>query len=296
MSRHKEQKFFFVVNPRSGNYREKVVRKRLADFLSAEGVSGEVHYFVDEETLRQSVGRAIAEGFRSFIVVGGDGMVALVAGHLKGKRLRMGIVPTGTANMLAQLLGIPVDNRKALEVLTSSTRTKTIDGLAISGRLFFMNASIGLSSYSIQELRTEEKSLLKSAAYVLAVLRSMRKAVTRTFYLEIDGKPRQVEAAELFVDNAGALVTPRYRLSDARLDDGKAEVCLVHKGTPAEFLSAMLDIFVRKNKRAIHWIGSAGQVRVDCEQPLPVQADGDAVTETPVTIEVVPAAATFIVP
>jgi len=296
MSRHKEQKFFFVVNPRSGNYREKVVRKRLADFLSAEGVSGEVHYFVDEETLRQSVGRAIAEGVRSFVVVGGDGMVALVAGHLKGKRFRMGIVPTGTANMLAQLLGIPIDSRKALEVLTSSTRTKTIDGLAIGGRVFFMNASIGLSSYSIQELRTEEKSLLKRAAYILAVLRSMRKAVTRTLYLEIDGKPQQVEAAELFVDNAGALGTPRYRLSDARFDDGKAEVCLVHKGTPAEFFSAMLDVFVRKNKRAIRWIGSAGQVRVECEQPLPVQADGDAVTETPVTIEVVPAAATFIVP
>lgn len=296
MSRYEGKKFFFVVNPRSGNYRDKVVRKRLADFLSAEGVSGEVHYFTDGVTLRQSVGRAVDEGFQAFVVVGGDGMVALVAGHLRGQKLSMGIVPTGTANMLAQLLGIPVDCGKALEVLTSSTRTKTIDGLAVGDRLFFMNASVGLSSYSIQELRTEEKSLLKRAAYVLAVLRSMRKAVTRTLYLEIDGVPRQVEAAELFVDNAGALGAPRYRLSDARLDDGKAEVCLVHKGTPAEFLSAMLDLLVRKNKRAIHWIGSAERVRVECEQPLPVQADGDAVAETPVTVQVVPAAATFIVP
>ena len=296
MSQHKEKRFFFVVNPRSGNYRERAIREQLAEFLSAEGVSGEVHYFVDGETLRQSVGRAKDEGFKSFVVVGGDGVVALVASYLKDKGVRMGIVPTGTTNMLAQLLGVPLSSRKALGVLNSSTRTKTIDGLAIGGRLFFMNASVGLSSYSMQELRTEEKSLFKRAAYVLAVLRSMRKAVTRTFYLEIDGKPRQVEAAELFVDNAGALGTPRYRLSDARLDDGKLEVCLVHKGTPAEFLSAMLDVFVRKNKRAIRWIGSAEQVRVDCGQPLPVQADGDAVAETPVTVEVVPAAATFIVP
>ncbi len=294
---HGRRRFFFVVNQRSGNYFKWVVQLRLGEFLTREGVSGEVHYLHDTETLRQELTRAYDEGHRDFVVVGGDGTVSLVASLLHHKDCRLGIVPVGTTNMLAQLLTIPLGTRRALELLLTSRQTRCIDALAAGERLFFLNASAGLSSFSISDLRTAEKSYFKLLAYVFAVARSMRKAKTRRFTVETDGRRQTVEAAELFIDNAGALWTPRYRTSDARLDDGLAEVCYVTRATPRELGNAVLDVLlVRKRRAAVRHLASARSVTVDCEEPIPVQADGDAVAFTPVELKVIPSAVCFIVP
>lgn len=291
------RRFFFVVNTRSGNYFKWLVQMRLGEFLTTEGVTGEVHYLRDTESLKARLDLAYAEGYRRFVVVGGDGSVSLVASQLRGRDCHIGIVPVGTTNMLAQLLGIPLGARRSLELLLESDRVRAVDALDINGRLYFLNASAGLSSFSISDLRTAEKTYLKLLAYVLAVVRSMRKAKVRTFHLTIDGQTHTVEAAELFVDNAGALWMPRLRTSNALLDDGLAEICYVNKGTPPELGNAILDVLlVRKKRHSIRYIGSGREVSVDCSETIPVQADGDAIGQTPVSISIAPAAVNFIVP
>ena len=291
------RRFFIVVNKRSGNYLRWLVQLRIGEFLTTEGVSGEIHYLDDVETLKHRIEQAYHDGFRTFVVAGGDGTVSLLASLLRDKDCSIGIVPIGTTNMLAQLLGVPLGARRSLEMLLNSDCTRRIDALEVKGRLFFLNASAGLSSFSISDLRTTEKSYFKLLAYVFAVIRSMRKARTRRFSLTFDGQSQAVEAAELFVDNAGAIWMPRYRTSDARIDDGLAEICYVQKGSPVELGNAILDVFlVRKKRQTIRHIASARSVVIECEESMPVQADGDHVTSTPATITVVPAAANFVIP
>lgn len=53
---------------------------------------------------------------------------------------------------------------------------------------------------------------------------------------------------------------------------------------------------VRKRRAAVRHLASARSVTVDCEEPIPVQADGDAVAFTPVELKVIPSAVCFIVP
>ncbi len=290
-------RFFFVVNKLSGNYVKWLVQMRIGEFLTNERITGEVHYLKGIAELEANLTRAYEEGHRDFVVVGGDGTVSLVATQLRGKNCRLGIVPVGTTNMLAQLLGIPPGARRSLELLLTQHRTRDVDALDINDRLHFLNASAGLSSFSISDLRTTEKSYLKLLAYVLAVIRSMRKAKTRTFTVTADGEKLTIEAAELLVDNAGAIWMPRYRTSDAQIDDGKADILYVHKGTPPELGNAILDILlVRKKRHSIQFVTSARSISLDCSERLPVQADGDAIGYTPVDITVIPAATRFIVP
>jgi YegS/Rv2252/BmrU family lipid kinase len=296
MGRHSRKKVLIIVNPKSGKHREAVFQKRLADILSTQELSGEVYHLAGHQDLAQRVSKATSEQVEAFVVVGGDGTVALIASHLRGKPSPIFIIPGGTTNLLAHVLGVPLNMEDALNLLVSPTETETIDGLEINGRLYFMNASIGLSSSSIKELRQEQKSSLGIFAYVLAVIRRVAKATPRRFSLEIDGKWQQVEAAEVFIANIGAVGMPRYRLADSQFDDGKLEVCVIHKGTPRELLNALLDLLVRRRKRSVHCIARAERITVSCEERLPVQADGDVVAETPVTIEVVPRAATFAIP
>jgi len=290
------RRFFFVVNKQSGNYLKWLVQHRLGEFLTTEGVAAEIHYLKDEATLRRTLNRAYAEGYRRFIVVGGDGTVSLVASHLRRDDCSLGIVPVGTSNMLAQLLRIPLGTRRALELLLESDCTRPVDALSVGDRVFFLNASVGLSSFSIAGLRSAEKTYLKLLAYLLAVARGIRRAKSRRYRVTVDGLATTVDAAELFVDNAGSLVMPRVRTSGARLDDGKADICYVRKADPVELGKALVDVFlVRKNRQSFRYVSSAVDVRIDCDEVVPLQADGDTVAMTPVSIRVVPAAARFIV-
>lgn len=291
------RKYFFIINRQSGNYLKWLVQMRVGEFLTTEGITGEVHYLRDTDTLKARLSQACQEGYRDFVVVGGDGSVSLVASLLRGKDCHIGIVPVGTSNTLAQVLGIPLGARRSLELLLSPDHTRAADGLDIEGRLYFLNASAGLSSFSVSDLRPVEKSYLKIFAYVLAVIRSMRKAKTRRFTVTVAGETTTLDAAELFVDNAGVLATPRYRTSNAEIDDGLAAVWFIRKGTPPEMGNAVLDvILLRKKRLSIQLLARAATVSVDCAEQIPVQADGDIIGHTPVDISVVPSVARFIVP
>ena len=290
------RRFYFIVNKQSGNYLKWLVQHRLGEFLTTEGVAAEIHYLKDEETLRHSLDWAYSEGYRRFVVVGGDGTVSLVASLLRHDDCVLGIVPVGTSNMLAQLLKIPLGTRRALELLLESDCTRSVDALSLGDRLFLLNASVGISSFSVAGLRSGEKTYLKLLAYVIAIVRGMRKARSREFQVTIDGESTTIEAAELFVDNAGALGMPRLRTSDAQLDDGKADICYIRKAGPVELGNAILDaVLVRKSRLSIRRVASAVSVRIESGECLPVQADGDFVAMTPVDITVVPAAARFMV-
>ena len=105
-----------------------------------------------------------------------------------------------------------------------------------------------------------------------------------------------MKAAELFVANSGVLGRPQYTVSDSKFDDGILEVCIVNKPSIRGAFDIVLDILIRKRKKEFHLIGQGKCITVFTEQPLPVQADGDIIGETPITVDVLPRAATFIVP
>ncbi len=291
------RRYFFIINRQSGNYGKWLVQMRVGEFLTTEGITGEVHYLVGTDMLKERLSQACREGYRDFVVVGGDGSVSLVASLLRGRDCRIGIVPVGTSNTLAQVLGIPLGARRSLELLLAPDHTGAADGLDIGGRLHFLNVSAGLSSLSVSDLRTLEKSYLKVFAYVLAVIRSMRKAKIRRFTVTLDGETTTLDAAELFVDNVGVLGSPRYRTSNSEIDDGSAEVWFLRKGTPPELGNALLDlVLLRKKRLSIQFIARATTVSIDCAEKIPVQADGDIIGHTPVDITVTRGVARFIVP
>lgn len=289
-------KYYVVVNPKAANYSRRLVDAGLPYLVRERISTADVTYFSNHAQLRTAIEQALQAGFRTFVVVGGDGMVSLVASYVRGSGAKIGIVPAGTTNMVAQVLGIPLRPVDAFRLLGGATVARSIDGLQIGDRLFFMNASVGLSSYTIQQTGQQAKSLFKMFAYVFAVLRGLTQTRKTVFQLEIDGVRKEVAALELFIANIGALLAPQYTLADSSPDDGKFEVCAVHNGGLEQVPNALLDIFLRKRKRHIDCIATAQNIMVSCEGRLPVQADGDLIGSTPVTISIVPCAATFVVP
>ncbi len=68
---------------------------------------------------RERAQRAAAEGVDVVVAMGGDGVVHHLANALAGTRTTMGIIPAGTTNVLADILGIPSNARDAATFLAS---------------------------------------------------------------------------------------------------------------------------------------------------------------------------------
>ena len=291
-----KRRFFIVVNTKAGRYDEYLVYEYLADLLSRENISEEIYHFINQQELAERIKKTKQEHFDLYIAVGGDGLVALLASCLLDWKKPIGIIPAGTSNTMANILGIPSDAKLAIQQLIHSGKTKTIDALQIEDRLFFMNVSTGFSSSVVNELDSTKKSLLGIFAYIFAGLLHLPKTTQNTFSVEIEGRQQQVKAAELFAVNSGVLGRAQYTVSDSKIDDGVLEVGIVRDASIRRIVDVMLDIFIRKRKKGFQLIGQGKHITVLTEKPLIVQADGDIIGETPLTIEVVPKAATFIVP
>jgi len=288
--------FFIVVNTKAGRYDDYLVYEYMADLLSKEDISGEIYRFVNQHELAERIKKAKQEHFDLYVAVGGDGMVALLASCLLDLKKPIGIIPAGTSNTMANILGIPLDSKLAIQQLIIFGKTKSIDALQIEDRLIFMNVSTGFSAAVVNELDSNKKYLLGIFAYIFAGLLHLPKTTQNTFSIEIDGRQQQVKAAELFVVNSGVLGRSQYTVSDSRIDDGVLEVGIVRDASIRRIVDVALDIFVRKQKKGFQLIGQGKHITVSTEKPMIVQADGDIIGETPLTIEVVPKAATFVVP
>ena len=68
--------------------------------------------------------------------MGGDGVVHHVAQGLVNRSAVLGIVPVGTTNVLARILGAPGQPKKAVKLLSKGFEAKRVPTLAVSGRSF----------------------------------------------------------------------------------------------------------------------------------------------------------------
>jgi diacylglycerol kinase (ATP) len=94
-------------NNRAGRATYAVQVERLADDLTHAGVSVRLERREDIDGLRQAAREAVAAKTDVVLVAGGDGTVGAMAGELAGSPVALGILPAGTANVLAKTLQIP---------------------------------------------------------------------------------------------------------------------------------------------------------------------------------------------
>ncbi len=76
---------------------------------------------------RQAAAHAAERGFDVVAAMGGDGVLHYVANGLAGTGIPLGIIPTGTTNVLARILGLPGKPRAAARHLAESATAHPVD-------------------------------------------------------------------------------------------------------------------------------------------------------------------------
>lgn len=265
----------------------------------AGSIERHVRLIEDNEDAVQVARDELRAGWDVVVAAGGDGTVSAVAQAAGDAGVPMLIAPMGTANMLALQLGLPSHLDGALEILAGPATVKQIDGMEIGGRLYLLTAGVGVSSKTIHDLRDVDKRRFGLPAYVLTGIGS-----TFTFHpipctVSIDGRGRRLRILDASVINAGFRTEhPVPGFPDIRPDDGKLDVLLVWAPSPMEYIRHLRRslLFWRRVNPNIMWHTAEQEVTIESREPLPVQADGDLIGETPVTIRLVRGAVGIVVP
>lgn len=277
-----------IFNPTAGRRRAHLLW-RVLDVLSANGVRldlAETRHAGHAGVLARE---AAASGVRLVVAAGGDGTIAEVVGGLAGSPSRLGIIPLGTANVLAWELGLPFAPHAVASALAFG-RTRTLwPGLAHTpdgARVFVQMLGVGLDAQVVHRLSLPLKRAVGRAAYVAQTLREVARYEFAPLRVRLDGHDH---AAAGVVVSKGRLYGGRYTLAPtARPGEPGFTVALFSRGgrLPALLYGAALPLNLLPHAPGLRLL-RAQHVEIlhgDGACDSPAQADGDPAGRTPVSV------------
>ncbi len=174
---------------------------------------------------------ALADSADLVVVAGGDGTVRAVATALAGTGAALGIVPTGTGNLLARNLSLPLHQSAALDVALDGEPRRLDLGCATAEgeppRHFVVMAGVGMDAAMIAGASAESKLRLGWFAYVLSGVRSLRQRPVPCTVVVDGGAPLHRVVRSVVAGNVGQLQAGLRLLPDARPDDGQLDVAVI---------------------------------------------------------------------
>ncbi|WP_177170113.1 diacylglycerol kinase family protein [Propionibacterium cyclohexanicum] len=265
---------------------EMVFRRQIANELAGEHWEAPLWLPTTPDDAGQGmVATALSRGADLVIGAGGDGTIRVIAQSLAGSGVPFGIVPSGTGNLLAKNLGIPLDREDAIRVAVKG-RPRAIDlvKLVVDGRSeaamrFGVMAGIGFDARLMSRTNESLKRLVGSAAYVVSAVPELLVSPHRV-EITVDGV-RQVrrKAVLTVMGNVASIGGGLELMPDADPTDGRMEMVI---GSPTGLFAwarTALQVITRgrAGNSLEQYTGQQMSVRVD--EPMPYELDGDTVGE-----------------
>ncbi len=223
------------------------------------------------------------------IVGSGDGtIVAVMNAMKKNKNLVYGIIPLGTSNVFARSLGVPVELRRAFKLLSSQRRNDVYVG-QINNKLFANSAGIGVPGEVVSNLTNKTKRYLGPLAYVVSGLREFVRHDAFTCEVKTKDGKRTFQTHHILIANG------RYH-GLVKVGHGASlktnELVLIAFGTTNNkwhYVRSILTFGLLSRRRqkdtlVIH----ASTFKINTKPKKVIEADGEPIQKTPVTVSVHP--------
>lgn len=293
------KRYFFIVNPAAGSMKyEQFIEQLDAHFQQRKDMYTS-HRTAEGEDLTQVARQAVGDGYDVVVACGGDGTVALAASGLIGSQVPMGIIPSGTGNVLSKSLNLPQSIEPALKVLTGKHRLQPLDAMQVGERDYFLSIGVGLSADTMQSTSSLEKQQFGVLAYIWNGMRVLAGFQFHRFWLQLDDHKVRFDGIEVHVTKTSLLGSSLFQWdTEIRPDDGKMAIKAVRGRTVWDYLQILLDLFRAdvQNSRQIRSFYARELVEIASNIPLPVQADGEVIGKTPVEVRLKPEAVVVLVP
>ncbi|MGA8745687.1 MAG: diacylglycerol kinase family protein [Solirubrobacterales bacterium] len=282
-----------LVNPRSAGGRALKLLPRVEAALDARRIEFRVQRTGGLEDGAEQALAAISAG-EVPIVISGDGLVGAVGGAIAGSETPLGIVPGGRGNDLARVLGISAEPEAAVATIAAG-QTREIDVGEANGQRFLGIASAGFESEANRI--ANESRLRGNLVYAWAALRALARWKPVRFTVRV-GEERtrftgySVSAANSRAYGGGMLIAPA-----ADLADGEFDVVTIGEVSKIKFLGNLPKVFkgthVEEDEVQVF---RAPRLELSASRPLAVYADGEHLTDLPVSLRLLPRALRVLAP
>jgi YegS/Rv2252/BmrU family lipid kinase len=212
-----------IVNRHSGKGRRvwKDVKKKIED-------CGIEYDFVmtGEKAAGELAEEALEEGAEKIFVVGGDGTINQVVNGLELKEIVLGIIPAGSGNDFAKMLGV----RSVEDGISSMSggHEKSVDVGLAGGRYFINNLGIGVDANAVR-IYNRLRRITGRGGYLVGGLLALFGF--RAFGVEVESRDFRFsgEVLGITVGNGRSHGGFFSLTPEAEIDDGLLDVCVIRK-------------------------------------------------------------------
>ena len=235
--------------------------------------------------------------YDAVFTLGGDGTAIEVIGALAHVGPPDGILPGGTANVVARTLGTPVRISKAVEALLKGDEARIDLGVLQTGHRFAIGMGVGLDATMIANAPGPLKRRIGFFAYVIGALRAFARLEKFTVSLTVDGETKVMRASAVLVANFGAVMNNLIAFGDGiQRDDGVLNACVYSPNNAIDALRILYKMTRKKftPDKSIYY-RSGTTFLIETDPPRIGQADGELIGSGPFTVTVEPLAARVLV-
>jgi YegS/Rv2252/BmrU family lipid kinase len=296
-----------LYNPVAGRFPVKPFIGSVTKTLARAGWSVDVVATQSGTHATESARRAADENYDAVFASGGDGTIGQAASGLVGSQTALGILPSGTANVLALELGLPVFSWTRWWALEQNAQTLVdapacaVDVGICNERPFLLWAGMGLDAMTIHALEPRfrvEKFFSFPEYFSTTVWNASQWGGVRLRLWadehEVEGNFMLAVANNIRRYMGGlAVLSP-----EAHMDDGEFDLWLLSGNNLADALLRAYDLW-----RGYHLSSDKAQripfrtLRAEADVPFLVQADGEPMPETrQVNISIRPRALKLLMP
>ncbi|WP_437770856.1 diacylglycerol/lipid kinase family protein [Arthrobacter sp. KNU40] len=290
------RRIVLAVNPTAAFGRHAPAGDGAARCLRAAGLDVVMLRRDSMDALREAVGEALREGAEALVVVGGDGMVHLGVNSLSGTGVPLGIVPVGTGNDVARMLGLPLQDvegscARVISALADGGRVLDAGRITTGGRtIWFAGAVSAGFDAAVNERANSWRWPRGALRYTLAMLRELGSFRAINYTVTADGVASHDGAMLISVANAQSIGGGMRIVPDAPPDDGLLDLFIVRPLSRLALLAVFPKVFSgRHTSHPAVEIRRVRSVRLAAEDVV-AYADGERIGLLPLDIEVVPGA------
>lgn len=290
-----------IVNPRSGRGRAGRELPTLTAALDSIEADYEIHTTRHPGHATELATDSAASGAKTVVAVGGDGTVNEVANALMrlaaDSRPSLGVVAAGSGADFARTFDLPEHTNTQLQGVIGPVRPIDVGRMEFgdaSVRYFVNLANIGLAAATVERAERLSRRLGKTR-YIVAFWPVLARYSKCEISVVVDGEPHAESAHNLLLANGrfaggGMHFSPHSDPSDGKFD-GQMNI-----GPKLQAITLIPKIYRGKHlpdERILQMSGS--RFEIEAERPLMVEADGEMLGTTPVTITVIPEALGLVV-
>ena len=267
------KKLMAIINPFSGNSKKDRVPQLIDEVIDHTKFDVEVALVSREVRVCDLASDAVKNGYYGVIAVGGDGTVNGAATALRESNVALAIIPCGSGNGLARHLEIPMNMRRAIEVINRD-HIEVCDYCTLNDDTFVCTAGMGfdadIADRYAQRTKRGALNYVRTAFEVYARYKPVHCSI------DIDGKQIEEDVFVITCANASQYGNNAFIAPHASLQDGLLDVTIIKPFSPLVSPIVGGSLFTKtvdKNRNVETY--KAHQVKIHSSMPRVYHIDGE---------------------